>query len=81
VSGIKRDAHGYASYWGVHVDPSYQELVDDNTEWVREDDNSENPTKYNVKGRKLVVEKRVKNFLALNELDGLNLNFWTNDSY
>ena len=81
VSGIKRDAHGYASYWGVHVDPSYQELVDDNTEWVREDDNSENPTKYNVKGRKLVVEKRVKNFLALSELDGLNLNFWTNDSY
>jgi|TARA_B110000881_G_scaffold183243_1_gene170375 hypothetical protein len=81
VSGIKRDAHGYASYWGVHVDPDYQDLVDDNTEWVREDDNSETPAKYNVKNRKLVVEKREKNFLALDELDGLNLNFWTNDSY
>ena len=27
------------------------------------------------------LEKREKKFLALDELDGLDLNFWTNDSY
>ena len=81
INGVKRNAHGYASYWGVHVDENYQSLVDDSTEWVREDDNSETPTKYNVTARKLVVEKREKKFEALNDLDSLSLNFWTNDSH
>jgi len=81
INDVVRNAHGYASYWGVHVDENYQSYVDDSTEWVREDDNSENPTKYNVTGRKLVVEKREKKYEALNDLDGLSLNFWTNDSH
>ena len=28
-----------------------------------------------------MVEKREKKFLPLNDLDGLSLNFWTNDSW
>lgn len=81
VNDIDRRVHGYASYWGVHVDNEYQNYVTDTTDWVREDDNSETPATYNVKPRKLMIEKREKKFLALDELDGLDLNFWTNDSY
>ena len=81
IDGVARNAHGYASYWGVHVDDNYQDVIDDSTEWVREGDNSETPSKYSVTARKLVVEKREKKYEALNDLDGLNLNFWTNDSY
>ena len=81
INDVARTAHGYASYWGVHVDDNYQDLVNDSTVWQREDDNSETPSTYNVLPRKLMVEKKEKSFLSLNELDGLNLNFWTNDSY
>jgi len=81
VNDIEKNVHGYASYWGVHVEDEYQEYVDDSTSWKREDDNAEIPSIYNVIPRKLVVEKREKKYLALNELDGLNLNFWTNDSH
>ena len=81
INEVARTAHGYASYWGVHVDDNYQDLVTDSTVWQREDDNSETPANYNVTERKLVVEKNEKKFEALDNLDGLNLNIWTNDSH
>ena len=80
---VERRVHGYASYWGVHVDDVYQQYVTDETQWLKDDgsDDSDTPATFKVIPRKLVVEKREKTFLALNEIDGLNLNFWTNDSW
>ena len=34
---IKRRIHGYASYWGVHVDDQFQNLVTNTTEFKRDD--------------------------------------------
>jgi hypothetical protein len=34
---VKKRIHGYASYWGVHVDESYQNLVTDTTPFKRDD--------------------------------------------
>ena len=83
VNEVDRRVHGYASYWGVHVDDVYQQYVTDETQWLKDDgsDDSDTPATFKVIPRKLVVEKREKTFLALNEIDGLNLNFWTNDSW
>ena len=83
VNEEDRRVHGYASYWGVHVDDVYQQYVTDETQWLKDDgsDDSDTPATFKVIPRKLVVEKREKTFLALNEIDGLNLNFWTNDSW
>ena len=61
--------HGYASYWGVHVDEEYQPYITDTTEWVRDDwrdnDSSETQDKFNLKVKSIEVEKRekIENFL------------------
>jgi len=81
VNDVQKNVHGYASYWGVHVDEAYQSYVTDSTSWTREGDNSDTPTTYNTKPRKLTIEKREKKFQALDELDGLSLNMWFNDSH
>ena len=80
---VEKRVHGYASYWGVHVQDEFQDKVTDTTQWVKDDgsDVSDTLTTFNVIPRKLMVEKREKKFLPLNDLDGLGLNFWTNDSW
>ena len=80
VNEIDRRVHGYASYWGVHVQDEYQGLVDADTVWTKDND-SESTDTFKVLPRKLQVRKSEKKFIALNELDGLSLNFWTNDSW
>ena len=80
VNEVDRKVHGYASYWGVHVQDEYQNLVDENTQWTKDND-SDSTEVYKVTPRKLQVRKSEKKFVALNELDGLSLNFWTNDSW
>jgi hypothetical protein len=80
VNEVDRKAHGYASYWGVHVQDEYQDLVDASTVWTKDNDADSTDT-FKVLPRKLQVRKSEKKFVALNELDGLSLNFWTNDSW
>ena len=80
VNEVDRRVHGYASYWGVHVQDEYQNIVTDTTEWKKDND-SDSTDKFNVKPRKIQIRKSEKTFMPLNELDGLSLNFWTNDSY
>ena len=81
INDVEKNVHGYASYWGVSVDGVYQNYITDTTSWTRDGDNSDTPVTYNTKPRKLSIEKREKTFQALNEIDGLSLNMWFNDSY
>jgi len=80
VNEVDRRVHGYASYWGVHVQDEYLNLVDDTTVWTKDNDADSTET-FKVLPKKLQVRKSEKKFVALNELDGLSLNFWTNDSW
>ena len=80
VNEVPRKVHGYASYWGVHVQDEYQDLVDGTTVWTKDNDSDSTDT-FKVLPRKLQVRKSEKKFAALNELDGLSLNFWTNDAW
>ena len=77
--------HGYASYWGVHVDHEYQDYITDTTEWVRDDwrnpSSGEDQDKYNLKVKSIEVDKREKSFSSLNSLDGAGFRFWVNDSW
>ena len=77
--------HGYASYWGVHVDHEYQDYITDTTEWVRDDwrnnSSTEDQEKYNLKVKSIEVDKREKSFSSLNSLDGAGFRFWVNDEW
>ena len=82
---IKRRIHGYASYWGVHVDDQFQNLVTNTTEFKR-DDLSSNALGadniYNVNPRPYRIERTDKVYNALNDLDGLALQFYVgNDEW
>jgi len=84
VDEITKRVHGYASYWGVHVDHEYQPYITDETEWLRDDWRDEfddNQEKYNLKVKSIEVDKREKTFSSLNSLDGTNFKFWVNDSH
>lgn len=86
VDGITKRVHGYASYWGVHVDEEYIPYITEETEWVRDDWNSnnsspENQDKYTLKIKSVEVDKREKSFKALNSLDATGFRFWVNDSW
>jgi hypothetical protein len=85
VNEQTKRVHGYASYWGVHVDEEYQPYITETTEWVRDDwrdnDSSEAQDKYNLKIKSIEVEKREKSFVSLNSLDGAGFRFWVNDSW
>ena len=37
VNEQTKRVHGYASYWGVHVDEEYQPYITETTDWVRDD--------------------------------------------
>jgi hypothetical protein len=82
---VKKRIHGYASYWGVHVDESYQSLVTDTTPFKRDDlgkDDLNVDNIYNVKPRSYRIERTDKVFSALNDLDGLSLQFYVgNDEW
>jgi hypothetical protein len=85
VDDVQKRVHGYASYWGVHVDHEYQDYITDSTEWFRDDwrNNSDSTDleKYNLKVKSIEVDKREKSFSSLNSLDGANFRFWVNDSW
>ena len=60
VDEQNKRVHGYASYWGVHVDEEYQNYVTDTTEWVRDDWNNTGETsqeKYTLKVKTIEVDK------------------------
>jgi hypothetical protein len=79
-----RRVHGYASYWGVHVDEEYTNYITDSTEWTRDDWRDLGDTtqeKYTLKVKAIEVDKREKSFISLNSLDGAAFRFWVNDSW
>ena len=85
VDDKSKRVHGYASYWGVHVDHEYQDYITETTEWVRDDwrNNSSDTEqeKYTLKVKSIEVDKREKSFSALNSLDGAGFRFWVNDEW
>ena len=85
VDDVTRRVHGYASYWGVHVDHEYQPYITDDTDWVRDDwrqdSSSTSQDKYNLKVKSIEIDKREKSFASLNSLDGASFRFWVNDSW
>ena len=44
-----KELHGYAGYWGTHIDDQDRALVTDTTVWLNSNDTSETPTTYNLK--------------------------------
>jgi len=84
VDGLSKRVHGWASYWGVHVDESYQQYVTDTTEFKRDDVASTAlgaDDIYNVKPRAYRIEKIEKTFQPLDDLNAISLNFWTRDEW
>ena len=85
VDERQKRVHGYASYWGVHVDHEYIPYITESTEWVRDDwrqtSDSDDQDKYNLKVKSIEIDKREKSFSSLNSLDGAGFRFWVNDSW
>lgn len=84
VDDVERRVHGYASFWGVHVDEEYQPYITEDTQWVRDDwrqDSTDTEDKYTLKIKSIEVDKREKTFSSLNSLDGAGFRFWVNDSH
>ena len=85
----EKEVFAYAGYWGVHVDPESISNVTDSLVFEREDfvgdSNATAPT-YTLKQKNLRLEKRTKEYVALNSLDGMTIGFnmaqdsyWTNE--
>ena len=84
VDDETKRVHGYASYWGVHVDEVYQPYITETTKWVKDAwDQSESDLQeeYTLKVKSIEVDKREKSFVSLNSLDGASFRFWVNDSW
>lgn len=80
VNEKDRRVHGYASYWGVHVQDEYQQYITNDTVWVKDND-SDDTSEYNVVPIELRAEKDQLSFIPLSDLNGLRLNFWANDEW
>ena len=84
VDDETKRVHGYASYWGVHVDEVYQPYITETTKWVKDAWNqeaSDTQEEYTLKVKSIEVDKREKSFVSLNSLDGASFRFWVNDSW
>ena len=64
-----KELHGYASYWGTHIDDQDRALVTDTTVWLNSNDTSESPTTYNLKQDFLQIFKITTEKKQLADLD------------
>lgn len=80
INDQERRVHGYASYWGVHVQDEYQQNITNSTVWTKDND-SDSSTEYNVVPIELRAEAEQLSFIPLSDLNGLKLNFWANDEW
>ncbi len=72
----EKEIFAYAGYWGVHVDPESIGSVGDSVQFEKEDfaaNEGSTPPKYTLKDKYTRVEKREKQYVALNDLHGLSL--------
>ena len=72
----EQEIFAYAGYWGVHVDPESIGSVSDSVQFEKEDFSASEgsaPPKYTLKEKYTRVEKREKQYIALNDLHGLSL--------
>ena len=84
VDGVEKRVHGWAAYWGVHVNEEFHSLITDTTPFKRDDlskDDLRIDNIFNLKPRAYRIEKTEKIWQALNELDKINIQFWTRDEW
>ena len=72
----EQEVFAYAGYWGVHVDPESIGSVTDSLVFEKEDfagdANASAPT-YTLRPKNVRLEKRAKEYVSLNSLDGMTL--------
>jgi len=83
-NGIEQEIHGYASYWGVHLDDNSRSLADENTIFYKDSrrrELQENQDSFTIKQNALQLEKRLKSYVSLDNLDGHSISWWVSDEY
>lgn len=78
------NAYAWAGYWGTHLDRRVRSLVTNDTVFSKEGYNQDpdaEKQKYNLKTTDIRVEKRTTSYIALNDIDKINLAMWIDDDY
>ena len=82
VGGVDEEVHAYAGYHGVWVDEYLKSSISSSTQFKKDTgDSSDSSAIYKLVPKDLVIEKTTKSFVALNEINGLTLNFWAGDTH
>ena len=77
----QREIFAYAGYWGVHVDPESIGLLESDTLFKKENftggagEGNDNAPTFTLKTKNTRLEKREKQYVSLNSLNGLSLGF------
>ena len=79
VDGRSEEVNAYASYYGVWVDEYFKSNITSTTSFKADSESSD--ATYTLASKDLVAEKLTKDFVALNDINGLTLNFWAGDEY
>jgi len=78
------NAYAWAGYWGTHLDRRVRSLVTEDTLFSKEgysDDPDAEKQKYNLKTTDIRVEKRTTSYIALDDINKINLAMWIDDDY
>lgn len=78
------NAYAWAGYWGTHLDRRVRSLVTNDTVFSKEgynEDPDAEKQKYNLKTTDIRVEKRTTSYIALNDINKINLAMWIDDDY
>jgi hypothetical protein len=78
------EAYAWAGYWGTWLDDRVRSLVDDNTVFEKEgyrDDEDAAKQAFTLKSTDIRMEKRTTSFIALNEINRINLALWIDDDW
>ncbi|MAJ80572.1 MAG: hypothetical protein CMK30_04485 [Porticoccaceae bacterium] len=84
ADGKEIRVHGFADYWGVHLDPEGRSLITEATPFKNEffdEDSSSNDETYYLSNSDLLIERRDTSYIALNDIDGLSLQMYVNDDW
>ena len=78
------EAYAWAGYWGTWLDDRVRSLVDDNTVFEKEgyrDDEDAAKQAFTLKSTDIRMEKRTTSYIALNEINRINLALWIDDDW
>lgn len=78
------EAYAWAGYWGTWLDDRVRSLVDDSTVFEKEgyrDDEAAVKQSFTIKSTDIRMEKRITSYIALNEINRINLALWIDDDW